>query len=405
MSLQIMREERARIAAQMNELAGKSDWDAATDAAAWDKAVADLNAKDGQIARILAADKAMAEAVGVMNLADRAEQLGRDKGKPALTQYARWLAGGDAALSAAEWTSIRNTMSTSTNSEGGFTVQTTVAAQVVDYMKAYGGMRDVATVVAMSQGNTLQFPLSDGTSETGEWIGQNTTATAADLVFGSVSVPVFKASSKIVAVPYELLQDSQIDVEAFVNKRLGTRLGRITNTGYTTGNGTTAPNGIITAASTGSTFATGNTLSYTYAGLLALIHSIDPAYRVPGAAFMMNDKGVQAVRSVLDGQSRPIFTPGYESTQGGQPFSAPDRLMGYRLVTNQDIAVPAANAKSIAFGDFSQYLIRDVMDVTMFRFTDSAYTKLGQVGFLGWMRTGGNLLDVNAVKLGVNSAT
>jgi len=272
-------------------------------------------------------------------------------------------------------------------------------------MKAYGGMRDVATVVAMSQGNTLQFPLSDGTSETGEWIGQNTTATAADLVFGSVSVPVFKASSKIVAVPYELLQDSQIDVEAFVNKRLGTRLGRITNTGYTTGNGTTAPNGIITAASTGSTFATGNTLSYTYAGLLALIHSIDPAYRVPGAAFMMNDKGVQAVRSVLDGQSRPIFTPGYESTQGGQPFSAPDRLMGYRLVTNQDIAVPAANAKSIAFGDFSQYLIRDVMDVTMFRFTDSAYTKLGQVGFLGWMRTGGNLLDVNAVKLGVNSAT
>jgi HK97 family phage major capsid protein len=45
------------------------------------------------------------------------------------------------------------------------------------------------------------------------------------------------------------------------------------------------------------------------------------------------------------------------------------------------------------------------MDVTTFRFTDSAYTKLGQVGFLAWMRTGGNLLDVNAVKLGVNSAT
>ena len=66
----------------------------------------------------------------------------------------------------------------------------------------------------------------------------------------------------------------------------------------------------------------------------------------------------------------------------------------------------AANAKSIAYGDFSFYTIRDVMDVQMFRFTDSAYAKLGQVGFLAWMRAGGNFVDVGgAVKLYVNSAT
>jgi len=67
--------------------------------------------------------------------------------------------------------------------------------------------------------------------------------------------------------------------------------------------------------------------------------------------------------------------------------------------------VMAANAKSIIFGDLSYYYIRDAMQMSMFRFTDSAYTKLGQVGFLAWLRTGGNLLDTGALKLFVNAAS
>jgi HK97 family phage major capsid protein len=65
----------------------------------------------------------------------------------------------------------------------------------------------------------------------------------------------------------------------------------------------------------------------------------------------------------------------------------------------------AANAKSILFGDYGHYMIRDVMQVTMFRFSDSAYTKKGQVGFLAWARSGGNLLDTAAVKYYQNSAS
>ena len=38
-------------------------------------------------------------------------------------------------------------------------------------------------------------------------------------------------------------------------------------------------------------------------------------------------------------------------------------------------------------------------------FDDSAYTKLAQVGLLGFTRTGGNLVDLNAVTLYANSAT
>jgi len=70
------------------------------------------------------------------------------------------------------------------------------------------------------------------------------------------------------------------------------------------------------------------------------------------------------------------------------------------------MATMAASAKSIAFGDFSQFVIRDVQNSTsMLRFDDSAYAKYGQVGFLGWTRTGSNLLDTTAVKVFVNSAS
>ena len=237
----------------------------------------------------------------------------------------------------------------------------------------------------------------------GEIIAENTTATAADPVFGTKSLPVYKYSSKIIAVPFELLQDSSVDVEAFVRDRMVTRLGRITNTHFTTGTGTAQPTGLITAATTGKTGLSGQTTSVVYDDLVDLQHSVDVAYRDLGrCSWMMNDLSVRVIRKIKDTAGRPIFVPGYDNPVG----PTPDRLLGDPITLNNDIAVMAANAKSIAYGDFSFYTIRDVMDVQMFRFTDSAYAKLGQVGFLAWMRAGGNFVDVGgAVKLYVNSAT
>jgi HK97 family phage major capsid protein len=82
-----------------------------------------------------------------------------------------------------------------------------------------------------------------------------------------------------------------------------------------------------------------------------------------------------------------------------------DYLMGYPVWVNNDMAVPAANAKSMIFGNLNLYTIRDCMEMSLFRFTDSAYTKLGQVGFLAWARMGGNLLDTAGVKYYAHSAT
>jgi HK97 family phage major capsid protein len=94
-----------------------------------------------------------------------------------------------------------------------------------------------------------------------------------------VSLNVFKASSKIVAVPYELLQDTTIDMEAFIRNRLAQRLGRLGNTAFTVGTGTTQPDGIVPKATSGTVGTTGQTLTIIYDDLVNLVHSVDPAYR------------------------------------------------------------------------------------------------------------------------------
>ncbi len=405
MSIQALREQRAKIAAQLQELAKKEDFDPATDGVAYDKAIDDLDAIDTRIKRINDVNAKIAEDAVTHHVADAAARIGHNSGDKGLAIYAKWLRGGDKALNDEDFTFIRNTMSTTTNSEGGFTVATEVASSVIDALKAYGGMRRVADVFSTEQGNPMSYPTSDGTAEEGELVVENATATDADIVFGTVALPVYKFSSKVVTVPIELLQDSSVDIEAFVRQRLVTRLGRITNRLFTTGTGTGQPNGVATAATVGVTAAnaTSQVTAVIYDSLVNLQHSVDPSYREGGlCSWMFNDTTLREIRKMKDSQNRPIFVPGYEV---GNPGGDPDRLLGSPIVINQSVASMAASARSILFGDFKGYKIRDAMQLEMFRFTDSAFMKKGQVGFLAWLRSGGNLADVGAVRVFVNAAS
>lgn len=320
----------------------------------------------------------------------------------AMTAVALYLRHGN-NVSAEQAIAIRNAMSTTTPAEGGYTVPAEIASMVVDSLKAFGGMREVAQVITTAGGSALNWPTSDGTSEVGEIVAENAAATGADITFGTVAVNPYKYSSKKIALPVELIQDSAIDVVAFVVNRLATRLGRITNAHYTTGTGSSQPFGVMARAATGKTGTTGQTLTVTYDDLIDLIHSVNSAYRSRGARFMLRDTTVAVIRKLKDTSGRPIWNPGdNESISGGTPST----ICGYAYTVNDDVAAMAANAKSIAFGDFSQFVIRDVAGSTSLRrFDDSAFALNGQVGFCGWMRTGSNLLDTASVKVYVNSAT
>lgn len=321
---------------------------------------------------------------------------------PAMAAYENYLRKMSNRLTPQEIEAIRNTMSTTTGSEGGYTVQPIVASTLIEALKDFGAMRRLAERLVTTNGADLSFPSTDGTSEEGEIIAQNTTATDADVGFGTVPLNTFKFSSKVVTIPIELLQDSNIDVVALVNNRLRERVGRIQNRVFTVGTGTGQPFGITTAATAGKVGATGQTLTVTYDDLVDLVDSIDPAYQIAGLKFQFAQAVRRAVRKIKDTTGRPIWTPSYDE---GMSAKTPDLLLGYPVEINNHMPVPAANAKSISFGDHSKYMVRDAMELTMFRFEDSAYLKKGQVGFLAWARAGGNLTDTNAVKVYQHSAT
>jgi HK97 family phage major capsid protein len=400
--LQALRERKQALAKEANHILaekGEQTW-TKEDQAKYDGIMDEMERVSAQIAahqRLL--DQ---EADNFFNQGGRSGQGGQSGDEiDAVMAVAMYLRHGN-NVTAEQAVAIRNAMSTTTPAEGGYTVPNEVAKMVVDALKAFGGMRDVAEIIPTESGSPLAYPTSDGTAEEGEIVAENAAAAGQDIAFGSASLNPFKYSSKKIALPVELIQDSAIDVVAFVVNRLATRLGRITNKHYTIGTGSGQPFGLMARAGAGKVGATGQTATVTYDDLVDLEHSVNSAYR-RGAAFMMADTSVKVIRKIKDTAGRPIFTPSYDAGGTGGAF---DLLLGRPVTVNDDVAAMAANAKSIAFGQLNQYKIRDVAgSYSIRRFDDSAFALQGQVGFCGWMRSGGNLIDTSAVKYYQNSAT
>lgn len=218
-----------------------------------------------------------------------------------------------------------------------------------------------------------------------ELVAENQPASDQDVTFGTTDIGAQKWSSKVFTIPFELLQDQGpgIDIEGFVRRAAAMRIARIQNKKYTIGTGVGEPLGIVTSSAAGRVGQTGTATMPGYDDLIYLEHSVDPAYRsMPGVGWMFHDFMLRNLKLLKDAEGRPLWLPGLTAKD-------PDTFLRYRYEINQDMPVPAANAKSILFGDLSSYLIRDVMEVTLFRFDDSTFTRRGQVGFLAWARGSG----------------
>lgn len=413
MTIQELREKLAALAKQMNNMvanAGDKIW-SADDKKAFDELSDELQRGRDQLSAMETALQNSREEnftdvedfkLSPQQRAEKARALKeKDKINAAMDIFLR---KSDRQMTAVEAEAIRATMSTTTGSEGGYTVDPVIAAELIEKMKDFGGMRRVAKTIRTAKGVDMAWPTTDGTAEEGEIIAQNTTATDLDISFGTTSLNVFKYSSKVVTVPFELLQDSSIDVRALVFSRLRSRLGRVQNKHFTVGAGTTEPLGMVTAATVGKIGTTGQTTTIIYDDLVDLIDSVDLSYLESGDApkWMFNQTTRRVLRKIKDTSGRPIWLPSYDAGISGK-FA--DSLLGYDVELNNNMASMAANAKPIAFGRLSEYVVRDAMEMQFFRFDDSAFIKKGQVGFLAWMRSGGNLLDVNGVRLYQNSAT
>ena len=93
---------------------------------------------------------------------------------------------------------------------------------------------------------------------------------------------------------------------------------------------------------------------------------------------------------MVDADGRPLWKP---SIADGTPAL----IDGDPFIIDQGVGDIGVGAKPLAYGDMSEYVIRDVLGFTMHRLVEK-YIDYGQIGFLAFMRTDADLMDTAAVK-------
>lgn len=274
---------------------------------------------------------------------------------------------------------------------GGYLVPEDFYNQLVDIMKAFGGMRaSGATILTTNGGNDLPIPISDDTSNVGEIVAEGSaTNSTTDPTFSQGILKSYLYSSKIIRVGVALLQDEAVNLEAMIGKWLATRIARITNTHFTTGDDDGEPEGFLqNCGDSGVTAAAATAI--TYDNLISLMHSVDPSYQANGIYMLKDSTLAIAKKMKTSTEGIPLWLPGVALRE-------PSTILGKNYVVNQDMPAYTSGQKAIAFGDFSTFFIRDVRGATMMRLVER-YADYLQVGFLMFSRHDSLLTVPNAIK-------
>ncbi len=289
---------------------------------------------------------------------------------------------------------------------GGNTVPTDFYGRLLAHLiETSAVLQSGATILNTSGGEVIQVPKT--TAHSSASIVTETAAIGeSDPTFGQVSLGAYKYGTMI-QVSRELLTDSGVDLEGYLAMQAGRALGNAFGAHAITGTGSSQPRGIITDATVGKTGATGSTVTFgdqSVAGagadnLIDLFHSVIAPYRMSASCkWMMNDTTAGVVRKIKTADGQYIWSP---SVIAGQP----DTILGKPVLTDPNVAVPAANAKSVIFGDFSQYFVRLAGGVRFERSDEFAFSN-DLVTFRALMRADSALVDLTgALKVFVHSAT
>ena len=105
---------------------------------------------------------------------------------------------------------------------------------------------------------------------------------------------------------------------------------------------------------------------------------------------MLNDSTLKAIRKLVDNSGGSGV--GNYLWMAGLSAGVPDTILGKPYTINQDMASIGTGNKSVGFGDFSKYKIRDVKGITVLRLNER-YADSHQVGFFAFMRADGRTLD------------
>ncbi len=290
---------------------------------------------------------------------------------------------------------VKTGMSVLSDPDGGYTVTADLNGRVIEQMFETSDMRAICSVQQIGT-DALEGFYDDNTGTSGGWVGEtDARAESATPQLGKWAIPVHEQY----AYPFttqKLLDDSNLDPESWLAKKIADILGRTENTAFVTGDGDKKPRGIMTYTA-GTTLrttieqiVTGSATGVTWQGLVNIQMALKARYR-KNARWGASRLGIAEFMKLADDQHRPLWLP---SLREGEP----SLMMGHPIAELNDLASITTNSLSYLFADFMEgYQIVDRMGIRILR---NPFATMGRVGFYTTKRVGGQVLNTEAIKIG-----
>lgn len=284
-------------------------------------------------------------------------------------------------------------LNTTIGSSGGFLIPADYQRELFLGIAQYSDLLNESNVrlLRTGTGSPLTVPGFDLSSISSSIVGQGTDnpPSGAPPVITRNILNGFTYKTVPIVATLEIEQDSFESVWSILSQAFAVGIARGAGADLVNGNGTTAPQGILTAAANSGVTST---VSGVWSGtdLAAVYASVNRAYRVsPKCAWLMNDTTYQQILALKDSSGRPLL--GIRDDQ--------ETLFGKRVLLSPDMPT-GAGAKSILFGDLSQFVVRVAGNSLNVRrsFEVPGMAEQGVAQYTAYARIDANLIAPNGVK-------
>lgn len=285
-----------------------------------------------------------------------------------------------------------------TEAQGGYVAPPELDRLIEQRLMASSPMRQIASV-RQTSATVFRKPVSLGT--TSAWAAETgaraeTTAPQLDLLeFPAAELYAMPAATQT------LLDDAYADVDEWLADEVEASFSVQESAAFVTGDGSNKPKGFLSYDMIADASYAWDKIGFILSGgagafaasnpadkLIDLVYALKSQFRA-NARFVMNRRTVSAVRKLKDGDGNYLWRPG----GAGEAAS----LLGYAVTEIEDMPDIAANAFSIAFGDFRRgYLIVDRQGARVLR---DPYSLKPYVLFYTTKRVGGGVQNFDAIKV------
>lgn len=312
-----------------------------------------------------------------------------------------WIRRGNmAALTADE----QKAMIAGSDPDGGYSLPHATVGSVVKRIYETTPMRSIAAVQSIS--TFAMEGLYDNDESSYGWVGEvgaRTTTTTPQLGKYRIETAEMYADPK---ASQTLLDDSAIDIEAWLAGKVADKFARVQNAAFVTGTGVGQPRGFstYTAAATADATRTWGTVEKVVSGANGAFHTTqaDPMFTLIQAfktGYLQNAKWVTTREVIGKIRAFKTSTTAEYIWQPGLQAGTPDSLLGYPVVIAQDLPALSTYAtlgSPMWLGNWKEaYQIVDRIGMRTLR---DPYTDKPYVHFYTTARVGGGALNFEAFK-------